>query len=62
MKEQSFRDKYNQSEYSEKSKCLNSFEYLDVLVLKNKFSACLSVLKIEEEWITAPKLLSRYKR
>ena len=50
-----YRDKIQSIRDTQKNQnVLTSFEYLDVLVLKrNKFSACLSVLKIEEGWITS---------
>ena len=50
-----YRDKIQSIRDTQKNQnVLTPFEYLDVLVLKrNKFSACLSVLKIEEGWITS---------
>ena len=50
-----YRDKIQSIRDTQKNQnVLTSFEYLDVLVLKrNKFSACLSVLKIEDGWITS---------
>ncbi len=50
-----YRDKIQSIRNTQKNQnVLTTFDYLDVLVLKrNKFSACLSILKIEEGWITS---------
>ena len=50
-----YRDKIQSIRNTQKNQnVLTTFDYLDVLVLKrNKFSACLSILRIEEGWITS---------
>lgn len=50
-----YRDKVKSiRDTQKKQNVLTEFENLDVLVLKrNKFSCCLSLLKIEDSWITS---------
>ena len=55
MKELRFTEiKFNLLEIPKKQNVLTGFDDLDVFVIKrNKFNCCLSVLRIEDGWITS---------